>query len=74
MRRSYEELPLTLREAEAEKEAAAAYRPLGKADIGRCKQRKRARRTRIETVPLTDAEREAEAACELHTFGMKLPF
>ena len=75
MRRSREEtLPLTLREEEAEKEAAAEYKLLWKSHTEPRVHHKPLRRIRVEAVPLTDAEREAEAECEIHTLGRKLPF
>ena len=59
MRRNIaERLPLTLREQEAELEAAANARAL----------------SRVEQLPLTPREREAEAEVEKRELDIALPF
>lgn len=71
-RKTIERMALTLREQEAELEAAANARPLSQLTklVG---VRKVVHRIRIERMPLTDGEREAEAEIEKRELGVILP-
>lgn len=74
MRRNIaERLPLTLREQEAELEAAANARTLSQPSKPAA-ARKVVRRICIERIPLTAREREAEAEVEKRELGVALPF
>lgn len=71
-RKTIEQMALTLREQEAELEAAANAQPLGQL-IKTAAARKAVHRIRIERMPLTDREQEAEAEIEKRELGVILP-
>lgn len=74
MRRNIaERLPLTLREQEAELEAAANARALSR-PTKQPASLKDVRCIRVEQLPLTPWEREAEAEVEKRELGIALPF
>lgn len=74
MRRNIaERLPLTLREQEAELEAAANARDLSR-PTKQPASLKDVRCIRVEQLPLTPREREAEAEVEKRELGIALPF